>query len=322
MVQPRLIEVLEQLEGLDFAKLTYPYVYGDLLVMKLFVYFRVLSIVAFKAMYEHLKLRPEVLMLMGLSFPPHRTTLSRRFKAMPSSIQDVLRQLTEGLLTSEQIEAGLGAVDASLMQANGKLWHKKQMETGELPRCGNVDVEARWGKSGYKGWVFGYGLHTLLLAHPMAWPCAFAVSPANRKEAPVLRQQLLPQLPQNTLLLLADGGYDDEQAALNCEAKDCTLLSSMPQELGQQASELRRERHQLYHSTAGREAFALRKTSIEPFQGQLKELFGLERLPIKGLRNVTALCAFSILTYCLLVKFNLQHNHPPTQIKSLLYSLR
>ena len=81
------------------------------------------------------------------------------------------------------------ATDATLMQANGNLWHKPQMDAGVagvLPDCGNVDVEARWGKSGYKGWVFGYGLHTLLLTHPIPWPIGFALCPANRDEIPVL----------------------------------------------------------------------------------------------------------------------------------------
>ncbi|HEU4743514.1 MAG TPA: hypothetical protein VFS50_18140 [Meiothermus sp.] len=112
----------------------------------------------------------------------------------------------------------------------------------------------------------------------------------------------------------ADAGLMHAQG--NC----CTLLTSMPEGLSQRASELRQERHQLYHSPAspaGREAFVLRKTTIEPFQGQLKDLFGLEHLPLKGLKNVRALCAVSILTYCLLVRFNLRRNHPPTQLKTL-----
>jgi hypothetical protein len=66
-----------------------------------------------------------------------------------------------------------------------------------------------------------------------------------------------------------------------------------------------------------RQAFALPKTSVEPFQreqpvkcclvskkGQIKDLFGLERLPMKGLLNVRALRNLAVVTYCLLVLFN------------------
>lgn len=230
--------------------------------------------------------------------------------------------MTQILISSEYLDPTVAAVDASLMQANGNMWHKKQIEAGQLPQCGNVDVEARWGKSGCKGWIFGYGLHTLLIAGAIPWPCAFSVHPAHRKESPILLDELLAHSPENTRLLLGDGAYDDEKAAQSCEIKHCTLLTSMPKTLGKQASVLRCERYELYHSLAGREAFVLRKTTIEPFQGHLKSLFELEQLPIKGLKNVVALCAISILSYCLLIKLNIKLNRPPTQIKTLMYSLR
>jgi len=322
MVHRELPKLLKQLEGMNFAELSYPHVYSDLVMMKLFVYFRVMGITTFLAMGQHLEKRPDVLKLVGLRFCPHRTTLSKRFKSIPAVVQNLLKQMTQNLIDSKQIDPTVGAVDASLMKADGNVWHKKQMEAGELPKCGNVDVEARWGKSGCKGWVYGYGLHTLLIAGPIPWPCAFAVHPAHRKEPPVLRDELLAHLPKDTRLLLGDGGYDDEESAQDCEIKSCTLLTSMAKTLGKQVSELRRERYELYHSLAGREAFVLRKTTIEPFQGHLKNLFELERLPIKGLKNVAALCAISILCYCLLVCLNIRLNRPPTQIKTYLYSLR
>jgi hypothetical protein len=71
-----------------------------------------------------------------------------------------------------------------------------------------------------------------------------------------------------------------------------------------------------------REVFALRKTTVEPFQGQLKDLFDLEHLPVKGLSNVRALCYFSVLAYVLLVALNLRNEQPPNQIKSTLLALR
>ena len=61
---------------------------------------------------------------------------------------------------------------------------------------------------------------------------------------------------------------------------------------------------------------------MEPFQGQLKDLFGLERLPLKRLANVRALCYFSVLTYVLLVALNLRNQQPPAQVKATLLALR
>lgn len=70
MVHPELSKLLKQLEEMDFAKLSYPYVYSDLVMLKLFVYFRVMGVVAFQAMHQHLQQRPDVLGLVGLRFPP------------------------------------------------------------------------------------------------------------------------------------------------------------------------------------------------------------------------------------------------------------
>jgi hypothetical protein len=103
-------------------------------------------------------------------------------------------------------------------------------------------------------------------------------------------QQLLGQMTQR---LIAQGRLDPTVAAadaslMHAQGNCCTLLTSMPEGLSQRASELRRERYQLYHSPAapaGREAFVLRKTTIEPFQGQLKDFFGLETSPSKGCRT-------------------------------------
>jgi hypothetical protein len=68
MVHPELARLLEQLEELDFAKRTYPYVYSDVAMLKLWVYLRVLGISAFAALRQHLQKRPEVLSLAGLTF--------------------------------------------------------------------------------------------------------------------------------------------------------------------------------------------------------------------------------------------------------------
>ena len=53
---------LEQIEELDFAKLTYP--------IKLLVYFRGLGIIAFQAMNKHLRQSPEVWEVLELQSPP------------------------------------------------------------------------------------------------------------------------------------------------------------------------------------------------------------------------------------------------------------
>ncbi len=82
------------------------------------------------------------------------------------------------------------------------------------------------------------------------------------------------------------------------------------------------ERARLYQDPNIREVFALRKTTVEPYQGQLKDLFDLEQLPCKGLKNVRALAFFSVLAYVLLIVLNIRNRQPPTQLKAILLALR
>lgn len=74
---------LDQLDELDLPDLPYPYRHTDHGLNKLFLYGLVRGITGFKTLHMHLLERPDVLALVGLEVPPHRTTLSRRYKTLP-----------------------------------------------------------------------------------------------------------------------------------------------------------------------------------------------------------------------------------------------
>jgi hypothetical protein len=323
MIPPRLTTFLDKLDPLTLPFLAYPYLYSDLAMVKLFVYATVRGIKSFKALHQHLLEREDILSLVGLDYLPHRTTLSSRFKRLPDTARNLLHQLTEQFLRDGLVDPTVASVDSTLMHANGNVWHAKHMKESVLPACGNIDTEAHWGISGCKQWVFGYRLHDLVLCGPdgFIWPCEVSIHPANVKDALVFKSELVSSLPEETQLVLADSGYDENESAQACEVREATLLTPVGK-VGDKAVEERRERAELASSLAGREALVLRKTSVEPFQGQLKALFGLEYLPMKGLANVRGLVTLCVLVYALLVRLNVLLERPPLQIKSTMYSLR
>ncbi len=70
MITLNIERFLSQVDELDLPKMGYPYVYSDKVMMKLFLYALVHDINGFKTLQRHLAERPDVLRLVGLSFPP------------------------------------------------------------------------------------------------------------------------------------------------------------------------------------------------------------------------------------------------------------
>jgi transposase len=227
MITPQWQELFAGLEGLALTEHSYPYQYQDSSLIKLFVYARIEGIKGFQTLQKHLELRADVVALLGLKDVPHRKTIAERFRSLPETVSSVLTQLTEKLIETGEVDASIASVDSTLMHASGNVWHKKQRDKGELPTCGNVDIEAHWGKSGCGEWIYGYRLHNLTLCGPagITWPAAISLHAANVKDADVFDNELVQQLPDATQVLLGDGGYDQESCYQSCDEREVTLLA-------------------------------------------------------------------------------------------------
>jgi len=287
-------------DGLEIKEKT-SYEYKNKVMLKLYLYMLVKKITKFKTMASHLKKKPAVLGLVGLEKCPHRTTLSTRFKGMSEGIREQLRTLHASFVEEEESLVELLSTDSSLMEAEGNKWHKKDRKNGVIPSCGNIDTEAHWGKSGCKKWTYGYRIHCVVSCQS-ALPYDVQVEPANIKDAQVFRHNFVQHFPEETLVVLGDSGYDDEKSYQLCDAQNISLIT--PIKAKKTTPSERLERVELYNDHDVREIFVLRKTSVEPFQGHLKALFGFEKLCIKGLTNVRALVSIATFAYLLLAKLN------------------
>jgi transposase len=313
---------LNQLDHLELPALEASQIYSDRSILKAHLYALIRQITSFKLLAKILLEKPELRQICNLKTAPHRTTLSRRFKHLPQPLALLLDQLTNQAQKMNLIDASITSTDSTLMKANGNVWHKKNMLANELPACGNIDTDAHWGKSAYKGWTFGYAMFSLVTCGPqgIVWPVESVLHPANANDVVIFKQDLLTHLPSETKLLLADSGFDDQHLANACNRREITLVTPIPK-VGKSTSKKRLARASLFATPDIREVFALRKTSVEPFQGQIKDLFGLERLPMKGLLNVRALCNLAVVTYCLLVLFNVGLGRSARALKETMYLL-
>ena len=295
-----VLNMVDELElGTDSGNITY----STKSMLKLYLYMLIKRIKGFKTLAKQLRLKDELLAQFDLASPPHRTTLSRRFKQLPLVLREQVRSLHADFVAEGVTLVDVMSVDASLMHASGNVWHKKQRDKGELPTCGNIDQEAHWGKSGCGEWVYGYRVHCLVSGcSEAALPCDVEVASANVKDARVFKDLLAPSIPKATQVLLGDGGFDDESCYGLCDDKDISLIA--PIKVKANTPPERLERARLYHDPEVRSTFALRKTTVEPFQGRLKSLFELEYLCMKGLRNVRTLVILATFAYLLLARLN------------------
>src|SRR2546427_11636210 len=139
----------------------HPFVYEQKALIVFFLLMQQRRLFRFKAQRRWLVHHPELRTVFGFNSVPDRTTLSRRYKALYDVLQDFIAFLgtyaedLDPCFTSEDLYT-----DKSLFKAQGPVWHQSDREAGRIPeKLRHLDTDGSWSKSGYHGWVYGYGLH-------------------------------------------------------------------------------------------------------------------------------------------------------------------
>ena len=167
-----------------------PFVYQHKALIVLFVIMQQRRLFHFKTQRRWLARHPEVGQALGFNQTPHRTTLSRRYKALYRVVQDLIAFVghygedLDPRFTSRDLYT-----DKSLFKAQGPVWHQSDRQAGRIP--GNLrhhlDRDASWSKSAYHGWVYGYALH--LVDNHAGFAKLIQVETARVSETAVMEQQ-------------------------------------------------------------------------------------------------------------------------------------
>ena len=140
---------------------------------------------------------------------PSRRTFQRRLKALPDSLPEQIgclgRYLVEALNPWESRGRAV-AIDSTVLQAKGGVWHKKDREAGKVPHS-SIDTEAGWTKSGWHGWVYGWKLHLAICVCEVWIPLSARLTPANTADNEVA-PHLIEQLPDEARFVLGDVHYN------------------------------------------------------------------------------------------------------------------
>jgi hypothetical protein len=270
-----------------------------------------------RSLARFLEQQPELAFACGFdpdTIPSYRT-LSRRFKTLDNPVMQVVRELLSKMIALGIVNTKIVIIDATPLQAKGNL---PKGERSIKPS----DPEARFGfqKHG-KEVYFGYKLHLISTTAPLMIPLAWQVTPANQQEVnffiPLFRQAMafLPP-PQE---IVADASYDS-RALFHWAEKHHMRLTTPINKGNQDFSRLkpdRLKRHNWYKSKRGQRLYQ-RRTDIERLNGQTKDVFWIDPLPLVRLKRISTYINLVLLAYLTGVYYNHTNGREPRAIKSLV----
>lgn len=173
----------------EVTQVGHPYVYQEQSMIVFFMWMQFKKIDGFKTQWGWLKHHRSELGVLKWDTVPHRTTLSRRYKALYGVIQDFIAFLgqTSAALGRDLRTKHLNE-DQSLFKARGPVWHQSDRQQGRIPaKLRHLDTDATWSKSGYHGWVYGYGIH--LTSNHAGFPVLLEVETASFSEKDALQRK-------------------------------------------------------------------------------------------------------------------------------------
>jgi len=280
------------------AKRGHPYIYQNQELIVFFMVMQARRIFEFKAQWRWLKVHPRACEQLGLTQVPHRTTLSRRYKALCPVLAAFIAfigQDAEAL--GEEFESHELYEDKSLFKAKGPIWHQSDRKAGRIPeKLRNLDTDATWSKSGYHGWVYGYGLH--LTCNRAGFPKLIAVETGAFSEQQALQTKethILTILRPDTLC--GDNGYTKALRIRRWAKQGVILLTpAIKWVKGRYAQAY----HRFIKQPDMADLLRCRRTAIEPVFDLIAKLIGAtdnhKQLPVQFIRNVSTCIALATLS--------------------------
>lgn len=284
----------------------HPLTYTEKTFLVFFMLMQFRHIYAFKAQWRWLHSHPDLLKVLGWENVPHRKTISTRYKALYPMLQEFIVFVAQDAASlDEALSMKHLVADKSLFKAHGPVWHQSDREAHHIPaKLRHLDTDATWSKSGYHGWVYGYGLHALCTE--AAFPAGVQVETGSLAESRVIDQQaevIFARLQPDTLA--ADNSYAKASRIRRWAIRGVALLSPAYKWVkGRYA--------QAYHEFLKQPDCPLhlrkRKTSVEPLFDLVAKVLGADgpqkQLPVQGLANVRTCLALAVFSVQLSMVFN------------------
>ena len=299
-----------------------PYVYSPLVMLRCFVvrlWFRMPSSNALHAFFLLTAENPynrRVMAACGLERIPPRRTFDRRFRRVSSDVRSRIDSMGRLFVDEGLVDPYIVCVDSTILKARrGLEWHAKDMRENRVPYTG-IDTEARWGKSRTKGWLYGYKLHISCSTGSLVVPLSAEFTTAN-----VCDNQTYGRVTSSlrgVRYVDGDEGYDDSDLYELSRQRGFELVC--PIERYASTPPGRVELVLFYESELGQLVYSWRMKSIEPLIEQIKDVFGIDPLPARGLAKAKSIVLLSVLLYQVMVYYNHATGRPLRALKHMLGS--
>jgi hypothetical protein len=258
---------------------------------------------------------------LSISHLPSRRTFDRRLKTISNDIKERISIMGTLFVSEGLVNPYILAVDSTLIKAyKGRVWHKSSMRKGIVPRSG-IDVDAKWGFSHTREWIFGYKLHMVSSTDSIVLPLSADVTTANipdNQVYPDLISYLSPETIKKIHFMIADPGYDDQSLYDLAMAKGIQLVCPIRRYKNTPVERL--QLVDFYQSALGQIIYSRRSTSIEPLIEHIKSVFRIDPVHARGFDRVRSIVLLSALLYQILVyyNFNIQKDNPRRAIKYMI----
>jgi len=285
----------------DVARRGRPYVYPTILMIQLFIIKSWMRFPSSNTFHYFLFIKnnnDKLLQVCKLNKIPDRRTIDRRFQVLP--IDKIINTMGNLFLSEKLVDNLSVAIDSSMLQAAGPVWHKSDIKKNRLPIAG-IDTDAKWGFSKSKGWVWGYKLHMSCSTGQLVVPLSANITTANVSDSKPYCA-LIKSLSGLMCNMLCDPAYDD--SSLYESSKNHSMRLICPIKKYHSPPPDRMKLIEFYNSVQGQELYSQRKISIEPLFEILKGTFNIRILPVKGFDNVKSFVLICVLVYQLAVYYN------------------
>ena len=278
----------------------HPFDFKDKSFLIFFLWMQMRHITEFSAQHRWLENHLEHRKRLNFKRLPHRTTISRRYKALYHTLEDFIafvgtfaQDLEPDFRSKELFE------DKSLFKAAGPVWHQKDRKAGHIPdKLRNLDRDATWSKSAYHGWVYGYGLHVTSTEN--GFPRLVQVKTASISESQVLEEKeahIFKQLDPYSVV--ADNAYT-KAMRIRQWAKDGVVLVTPA--LKWVKGRYAKNYHRFLQQTENQDLSRLRRTAIEPIFDLIAKLIDAT----DNHKQIALKCLENVRTYLTLAVFTLQ----------------